>query len=149
MIERAFAVRLAIPDNEAYTALVTLQRLGVPCEGIARADVHVFGVESEAADELVRLVPTIATIYNPNKHRLAVLAEPRPSAGEVWIAQGELPRPRQAIVVGGVRLPGVQTMWRATSWRLSQPGGKDVAPEVLARAVETLLCNPAFQRVIQ
>lgn len=149
MIERAFAVRLAIPDNEAYTALVTLQRLGIACSGIARADVHVFGVESEAADELTRLVPTIVTIYNPNKHRLAVLDEPRPTAGEVWIADGELPRPRQAVVVGGVPLPGVRTVWRATSWRLSAADGKDVSPETLAQAVEALLCNPAFQRVIQ
>src|SRR5271166_1438314 len=149
MIERAFAVSLAIPDNEAYTALVTLRGLGVPCAGIERADIHVFGVESAAADELIRLVPTIATIYNPNKHRLTVLDQPRPSRGEVWITEGDLPQPRAAIVVGGVRLPGVQTMWHATAWRLSGADGKDVAPEVLGRAVETLLCNPAFQRAIQ
>ena len=149
MVERAFAVRLAIPDNEAYTALVTLQRLGVACEGVARADVHVFGVEDETSEELARVIPTIATIYNPNKHRLLELAEPRPAAGEVWITSHELPSAREQVVLGGVKLPGVRSVWQATSWRLLDATGNDVAPEILNQAVETLLCNPAFQRAIK
>jgi hypothetical protein len=149
LIERAFAVRLAIPDNEAYTALVTLQRLGVACEVVARADVHVFGVEDESGDELAQIIPTIATIYNPNKHRLLELSEPRPAAGEVWITSQELPAQREEFILGGVRLPGVRTVWQATSWRLLDASGNDVAPSILDQAIETLLCNPAFQRAIK
>ena len=149
MIERAFAVRLAIPDNEAYTALVTLQRLGVPCEAVSRAEIHVFGLEDDSPeDELARLLPTIATIYNPNKHRFRALPSPRPVPGEVWIAARQVPEVREAVVVGGVRLPGVRSAWKATSWRLQDAKGNDVAPEILDRAVETLLCNSAFQRAI-
>jgi len=150
MVERAFAVRLVIPDNEAYTALVTMQRLGIPCERVARATVHVFGLDEEATgDELEGLVPTIATIFNPNKHRLHVLAAPRPAHGEVWITPREIPKPRDEVILGGVRLPGVRTAWQATAWRLQDAAGADVAAEVLDRAVETLLCNPAFQRAIR
>lgn len=110
---------------------------------------HVFGVEDESGDELASVIPTIATIYNPNKHRLLELSEPRPAAGEVWITSGELPSAREQVVLGGVKLPGVRSVWQATSWRLLDAAGKDVAPEILDRAVETLLCNPAFQRAIK
>lgn len=149
MIERAFEVRLSIPDNEAYTALATLQRLGLQCADIVRADVHVFGVDEEIGPErLYDLLKTIATIYNPNKHRLRALSEPRPEAGEVWITSNQMPAQRERVVLGGVTLPGTRSAWRATSWRLLDAGGKDVPGEILQRAVETLLCNPAFQRAI-
>ena len=70
MIEHAFEIRLAIPDNEAYTALATLQRLGVECAGIARTDIHVFGFDDDTdAGDLEAQLKTIATIFNPNKHR--------------------------------------------------------------------------------
>ncbi|MBV8152522.1 MAG: hypothetical protein JOY59_13260 [Candidatus Eremiobacteraeota bacterium] len=149
MIERAFGVSLTIPDNEAYTALVTLQRLGIACSEAMRADVYVFGVDDEAAaDALERLLPTIATIFNPNKHRLRALRAPRPQAGEVWISAAEAGPPADKLTVGGVLLPRARTVWRATSWRLRDAQGADVAPALLRRAVETLLCNPAFQRAL-
>jgi len=150
MIERAFEIRLAIPDNEAYTALATLRRLAIECEGIVRADVHVFGADDDVNPEaLGRVLTTIATIYNPNKHRMRALDDPRPKPGEVWVTSNEMPGPRDRVVVGGVELDGVRTAWRATSWRLLDGGGRDVPTEVLDRAVETLLCNSAFQRAIK
>ena len=150
MIEHAFEIRLAIPDNEAYTALATLQRLGVPCEGIARLDIHVFGLDdvSSAAD-LEAQLKTIATIFNPNKHRLRTREEPRPRAGEVWISSADVPAVHERVTIGGVELRGVRTAWRATSWRLLDGAGKDVPEPILDQAVETLLCNPAFQRAIK
>lgn len=150
MIERAFEIRLSIPDNEAFTALATLQRLGVQCADITRADVHVFGVDEDVApDELFDVLKTVATIYNPNKHRLRALSVPRPISGEVWITANQMPAERERVVLGGVALPGARTAWRATSWRLFDAGGKDVPSESLDQAVETLLCNPAFQRAIK
>jgi len=149
MIERAFEIRLAIPDNEAYTALETLRRLAIECEGIVRADVHVFGTEDDVnPEQLGRVLTTIATIYNPNKHRLRALDNPRPKPGEVWVTSTELPARKERVVVGGVELEGVRTAWRATSWRLLDGSGGDVPAEVLERAAETLLCNSAFQRAI-
>lgn len=150
MVERAFAISLAIPDNEASTALSTLQRLGIPCARIARSYIHVFGADDDVdAAELERSLRTIATVYNPNKHRLRPLAEPRPASGEVWITSSELPLERERVEMGGVELRGVHRAWQATSWRLLDDAGRDVPEPVLDRAVETLLCNPAFQRAIR
>lgn len=150
MIERAFEIRLAIPDNEAYTALATLRRLGVACEGIARTDIHVFGIDDVAdATGLEAQLKTIATIFNPNKHRLRAREEPRPLSGEVWISSAEVPAAHDRVTIGGVELRGVRTAWRATSWRLLDGAGKDVPQPILDQAVETLLCNPAFQRAIK
>lgn len=150
MVEHAFAIFLAIPDNEAATALATLQRLEIPCAQIARAGVHVFGMDEDVEiASLERSLRTIATIYNPNKHRLRPLPQPRPLPGEVWITSSEIPPQRERVVIGGVELHGVHSAWQATSWRLRDAAGQDVPPEVLGRAVETLLCNPAFQRAIR
>jgi hypothetical protein len=149
MIEHAFEIRLAIPDNEAYTALASLQRLGVSCAGIARSSIHVFGADEIDASRLEDQLKTIATIYNPNKHRLRSRDVPRPQAGEVWISSIELPAARPRVVIGGVELHGIQTAWQATSWRLLDAAGRDVPAQVLDNAVETLLCNPAFQRAIK
>ena len=149
MIEHAFEIRLVIPDNEAYTALTTLRRLNVECDDLVRSDVHVFGADDDVdAEELGRLLMTVATIYNPNKHRLRPLDSPRPKPGEVWVTAAETPPLRDRVEVGGVELKGVRTAWRATSWRLLDRSGSNVPPDVLGRAVETLLCNPAFQRAI-
>ncbi|MGH7715014.1 MAG: hypothetical protein ACREML_03350, partial [Vulcanimicrobiaceae bacterium] len=132
MIERAFEIRLAIPDNEAYTALATLRRLGVACEGIARTDIHVFGVDEAAdANGLEAQLKTIATIFNPNKHRLRVREDPRPRAGEVWISSTEVPAAHDSVTIGGVELHGVRTAWKATSWRLLDAAGKDVPQPIL------------------
>jgi len=150
VVERAFAISLVIPDNEASTALATLQRLGVECAGISRAAIHVFGTdESVEPSQLERTLRTVATVYNPNKHRLRPLPKARPEAGEVWIAASEAPQRRERVVVGGVELSGVHEVWQATSWRLLDAEGRTVPPAVLDRAVETLLCNPAFQRAIR
>jgi hypothetical protein len=150
VIEHAFEIRLAIPDNEAYTALATLQRLGVTCAAIARTDIHVFGLDDAAdAGDLEAQLKTIATIFNPNKHRLRAREEPRPSEGEVWISSAEVPAVHEHVTIGGIQLRGVRTAWQATSWRLLDSAGKDVPERILDQAVETLLCNPAFQRAIK
>ncbi|HEY1729629.1 MAG TPA: hypothetical protein VGG22_14725 [Candidatus Baltobacteraceae bacterium] len=150
MIEHAFEIRLAIPDNEASTALATLRRLGIACAGIARTDIHVFGLDDgSSAIDLETQLKTIATIFNPNKHRLGTREEPRPRAGEVWISSADVPPVHERVMIGGVELRGVRTAWRATSWRLLDSAGKDVPEPILDQAVETLLCNPAFQRAIK
>ena len=149
MIEHAFEIRLAIPDNEAYTALATLRRLGIACEGIARSDIHVFGFDDLTdTSGLEAQLTTIAAIFNPNKHRLRARQQPRPVAGEVWILPADVPAVHERVSIGGVELHGVRTAWKATSWRLLDGAGKDVPQSILDQAVETLLCNPAFQRAI-
>jgi hypothetical protein len=43
----------------------------------------------------------------------------------------------------------VRGIVRRTAWRLLDEHGADVAPNVLDRATETFLCNPAFQKAIR
>jgi hypothetical protein len=141
---RTFAVTLTIPDNEAFTAYETLGRLGIDAARVVRADIWLFDVEDGAGD-LARTVASIETIHNPNKHRLAERESDRPAPGEVWIAsRDETP----ATVVAGRAIAGVRAIRRRTAWRLLDDSGRDVAPADLDRAVETFLCNPAFQVAI-
>jgi hypothetical protein len=138
---RTFAVTLTIPDNEAFTAYETLARLGVPVARVARAEIWQFDVDASAQD-LERTVASIETIHNPNKHRLAERDSDRPGRGEVWIAPREEPL---TALVAGRGIPGVRAVRRRTAWRLLDDAGFDVAAGYLDRAVETFLCNPAFQ----
>ncbi len=149
MIARAFEVALTIPDNEAYTALVALQRMGIACAAVRRADVWVFDVDDGAAGGLEATVRDIETIYNPNKHRLLPLADARPQSGEVWIGEDEPHAPPAPVRIAGRTLAGVSAVRRFTAWRLEDAEGRPVATTEVDRAVATLLCNPAFQRTIR
>jgi hypothetical protein len=142
-VTRTFAVTLTIPDNTAFTALETLGRLGIDVARVQRADIWIF--EGSLGDDLAATIGSIETIHNPNKHRLAERPADRPAPGEVWIAtRDEAP----ATLVAGRSLPGVRAIVRRTAWRLVGDDGRDVPPAVLDRAVETFLCNPAFQVAI-
>jgi hypothetical protein len=70
----------------------------------------------------------------------------RPAPGEAWIEEpghGVLERP---VRISGRVLPGVERAQRFVSWQLEAPGGGPASSEVVRRAVEILLCNPAFQK---
>ena len=152
MVTRAFEVALTIPDNEALTALGTLQRFGVETGDVRRADLWRFHVEAPLAEALRDAVRGIETIFNPNKHRLRERDASSPEPGEVWIA--ELAEPSgahdgRAPRVAGRTLPGVTRIERMVAWRLFDRHGKPAAAAVVEQAIETLLCNPAFQRAIR
>ena len=143
MSTRTFAVTLTIPDNEAFTALETLNRLGIAVARVVRADVWLFDVEETAlGGDLAATVESIETISNPNKHRLTERATDRPLPGEVWIASRD---EASATTVGGRAIPGVRAIRLRTAWRLLDASGSDVSRAALGQAVETFLCNPAFQ----
>jgi hypothetical protein len=145
-VTRTFAVSLTIPDNEAFTAFETLGRLGVSAARVVRSDIWSFAVDEGAAGDLAATIGSIETISNPNKHRLVERSSDRPEAGEVWIVpRDEAP----ATQVAGRAIPGVSAIRRRTAWRLLDETGRDVAPDVLDRAVETFLCNPAFQVAVR
>jgi hypothetical protein len=146
LVERAYVVTLTIPDNEAYTALTTLARLGLPVESAVRSDVWIATVEEAAVASLDATIATFETVYNPNKHRLDVRSDARPRGGEVWITAGD---EAPAITLAGRTVAGVRGIVRRTSWRLLDAQGADVPPAVLDRATEAFLCNPAFQKAIR
>jgi hypothetical protein len=139
-----FAVALTIPDNEAFTAYEALVRMGLPLEAIERADIWRFDVDAAHAEALRRDLPTIETIFNPNKHRLEERVDDAPAPGEVWVAPRDEPR---STTVAGRTLPGVSAIRRATAWRVRAAGADSDA--VLDRAVTEFLCNPAFQKVLR
>lgn len=146
VIERAYVVTLTIPDNEAFTALTALARMGLAVDTAVRSDVWIASVEAEYAAALDGTITTIETVYNPNKHRLEVREDARPRSGEVWItAHDETP----AITIAGRTVDGVRGIVRRTSWRLLDQHGADVPASVLDRATESFLCNPAFQKALR
>jgi hypothetical protein len=146
----ALEVVLTIPDNEALTALATLRRLGTDLGALERADVWRFEVFADRVDDLVATVRGTETIFNPNKHALHVRESAEPVEGEVWLDEPASPARYEAPVrVAGRLLPGVERAERFVAWRLRDRHGGPAAPEVVERSLETLLCNPAFQRAIR
>lgn len=146
MIAR-FAVSLTIPDNAAYTALVALRHLGVDVDRIERSDLFEFA-GSFATGELESTIRTIETIFNPNKHRLELRPGSEPLPGEVWIGERDEPVATSSrVTVAGRTLAGVRSLRRATAWRLFS-GGRTADSATVGHAVESLLCNPAFQRAL-
>ena len=150
MSERAVAIRLKIPDNEAYTALTALRGLGVAVERLERSEV--WRVEDAGDPKTFELrVEANETIFNPNKHRLTVLESNDPRAGEAWVY--ELPtaggdRPIERDTMGGKHIPGVSRARRYVGWRLLDTHGSPVSQAVVAAAVERLLCNPAIEKAL-
>lgn len=109
-------IRLKIPDNAAYTALVALQRLGIDVARVERTDVR-------EADDI--------RDFNPNKHVLAEIPQDGPRPGETWISP---------IAAGGRRAR------RIVAWRLLREDRTPVDAAIVRDAVEKLLCNPAIER---
>jgi len=126
-MSRAVAINLKIPDNAAYTALVTLRRLGVDVARVERSEIVPFA-DARDARELIAAVESDESLYNPNKHRVTVLDADAPRPGEVWIFQDDDERP--------------------IGWRLFGASGKPASADVLAQAAERLLCNPAIERAL-
>lgn len=126
-MRRAVAINLKIPDNAAYTALVTLRRLGIELARLERADIVRFENAPDAA-ALAAAVERDESLYNPNKHRVTVLDTDAPRPGEVWIVQDNDDRP--------------------VGWRLYTSPDLPADRAVLAQAAERLLCNPAIERAI-
>jgi phosphoribosylformylglycinamidine (FGAM) synthase PurS component len=150
MSERAIAIRLKIPDNEAYTALTALRSLGVAVERLERCDVWRIDDSGEPATLAARIEGNEA-IFNPNKHRLSVLDACEPRSGEAWVF--ELPasgaeEPASSVTMGGKRIPGVARARRYVGWRLLDARGNAASRDVVEAAVERLLCNPAIERAV-
>ena len=83
-MRRGVAISLKIPDNTAYTALVALRRLDVAVEHIERSDIYFFD-DGGDVEMLKQRIESDERIFNPNKHRLAILDSEKPGPGELWI----------------------------------------------------------------
>jgi phosphoribosylformylglycinamidine (FGAM) synthase PurS component len=137
---RTVAIRLKIPDNEAYTALTALRRLGVDAARLERAVIWQFEDEGVEADFASR-VERNETLFNPNKHELHVLDEQHPREGEAWIEELDATDER-------VRIDGVTRARRYIGWRVFADTHTPADTATLQAAVDRLLCNPAIERAI-
>ena len=145
MSVRCVAITLKIPDNEAYTALTTLQRLNVPVLRLERADIWLFDGDGE--DGLLEAVQANELLFNPNKHELIELPHAHPREGEVWIEElGQDPSLRAQL--GGKMISGVRSAKRARGWRLFTENGVPADQVLVKTAADMLLCNPAIERAI-
>lgn len=140
------AITLKIPDNAAYTAQSALRRLGVDCARLERSEIWRFEDAGDAAT-LAQRIEGNETIFNPNKHKLAVLEEAKPRAGEVWIEElGAHDNRREYL--GGKAIAGLSNARRYVAWRFFGASGKPEARELLERAASRLLCNPAIEQPV-
>lgn len=142
-------VALIIPDNEAATALSTLQRHGLPVGALERADLYRFAVDAGRQAGLEATLRSVETIYNPNKHALRVRGDLEPGPGELWIAEIPHGSPGEtsgaAVRFAGRTIEGVHGVERFVSWRLFDDKGAPAEAETVRRAAQDLLWNPAFQ----
>jgi phosphoribosylformylglycinamidine (FGAM) synthase PurS component len=150
MSERTIAIRLKIPDNEAYTALTALRGLDVAVERLERSEIWRVEDSGDPATLAAR-VETNEAIFNPNKHRLTVLASNAPQPGEAWVY--ELPvtggdDPIARLTMGGKTIPGISRARRYVGWRLFDGQRAPVARRTLESALERLLCNPAIEKAL-
>lgn len=144
MSERVAAIALKIPDNTAYTALTALRRLGVDVAKLERNEVWIVEDSGEAATFASR-IESNETIFNPNKHRLAVLETSKPRAGEAWIETiGAHNEVREHL--GGKAIAGITHARRYVGWRMFDASGEPAGAPVVKAAVERLLCNPAIEK---
>lgn len=145
---RCIEVALTIPDNEARTALATLQRLGVSVHGLERADLYRCDVADAAAGNLVETLRAMETVFNPNKHAIRARDTATPGAGEVWIDEIEPDRLARTngVRIAGRAIEGLRDFQRFTAWRLTTAGGVAAGPALVASATDLLLCNSAFQK---
>ena len=120
--------------------------MGLPVGEVRRAVIWTFTVDPGAAAALAATLATLEPVFNPNKHRMVERAESQPRRGEVWIAARDETPLRS---IAGRTLAGVSLIEQRTAWELLDEQGSLVAPRVLDRAVETFLCNPAFQKAIR
>ena len=146
MTQRIAAIELKIPDNTAFTALVALRRLGIDVESVRRSEIWQM---EDAGDSqtFAQRVRANSAIFNPNKHRLIVLDDARPRAGEAWVErrqEGNEVREH----LGGKGIAGVTAARRCVGWQLTGAAGRPVRPETLRAAVEGLLCNPAIEKAV-
>lgn len=146
MASRTVAVKLKIPDNEAYTALTALRRLGINLAKLERAAIWTFEDEG-AQDDFVARVERNETLFNPNKHELAVLPSDAPRSGEAWIEEiGAHDDVRGHL--GGKGIAGVTKARRYVGWRLFKAPGVPADDATVENAVAQLLCNPAIERAL-
>jgi phosphoribosylformylglycinamidine (FGAM) synthase PurS component len=158
------AIDSIVPDNTAYTALVTLRRLGYgDLERIERAEILTLDVDAQPRDaaDVVQQLSHAEVIFNPNKHRMryAVLngepaAPERASAHDGAPEWEALVRDRDDetsslanLLRGAFGITRLRSLSRGIAWRLHEAAGS-AAREPVEWACRELLANQYSQTFI-
>jgi phosphoribosylformylglycinamidine (FGAM) synthase PurS component len=158
VIELEVAVDLIVPDNTAYTVLVSLRQLGYTAlERVERSQILRLGADARPSDvaDLVGRIKHAEVLFNPNKHTMSYA----PSNAEASSANGAVGW--EAIVTdrdddttglvrllqGPFRIRELRSLTRGVAWQLHEKGGP--APkERLDWACRELLANPYSQTFV-
>jgi phosphoribosylformylglycinamidine (FGAM) synthase PurS component len=131
------AIRLKVPDNTAFTALVALRRSGVEVARVERAEMW-FLDDAGEPETLAQRVRADESIFNPHLHEVEVRNGSLPRAGEVWIAEASASD-------APMRVTGVRKAKRAVSWSLLDSNDAPASRALLECACKSLLCNAAIE----
>jgi phosphoribosylformylglycinamidine (FGAM) synthase PurS component len=155
MIELEIAIDLIVPDNTAYTVLVSLRQLGyASLERVERSQIlrMLADARPEEAARLVERVKHAEVLFNPNKHTLRYTSMSTEAAHPNGAADWEaLVTDRDDDASGLVRLlqgpfgmRELQSLTRGVAWRLHEKRGPS-PQERLEWACRELLANPYSQ----
>ncbi len=133
-------IRLKVPDNAAYTALVALQHLGIDVARVEHAVVWGLTDDGDPATLVARIERNQA-LFNPNLHAVSIRSQSRPETAEIWIWEVD----HDAWRLPGRGIEGVTSAKPMASWRLFQRDGRPASEETLRRACNELLRNAAVE----
>ena len=133
-------VRLKVPDNTAYTALVALQNLGIDVSRVEHAAVWELADHGKPSTLVARIERNEA-IFNPNLHVITIRSQPLPEGSEIWVWEVD----RGAWKLPGRGIEGIAGAKPMTSWRLFDKNGEPAPEETLDRACNELLRNAAVE----
>jgi phosphoribosylformylglycinamidine (FGAM) synthase PurS component len=158
MNELEIAVDLIVPDNTAYTVLVSLRQLGYTAlERVERSQILRLQADArpEGVARLVERIKHAEVLFNPNKHRMSYALASADAASHNGAADWEaLVTDRDDDTSGLVRLlqgpfgiSELASLTRGVAWRLHEKRGPS-PQERLDWACHELLANPYSQRFV-
>jgi len=162
VIELEVAIDLIVPDNTAYTVLVTLRALGYHAlERVERSEIIHLSAEAQSSDaaNIVERIMHAEILFNPNKHRLSYTTASKQATGGAASPNGAaewegLVTDRDDETSGLVQLlqgpfgiEELRSLSRGVAWRLYEAHGP--APkERIEWACRQLLANPFSQTFV-
>jgi phosphoribosylformylglycinamidine (FGAM) synthase PurS component len=158
MIELEIAVNLIVPDNTAYTVLVSLRQLGYGAlERVERSQILRLGADARPMDaaSLVERVKHAEVLFNPNKHSMsyapANAETASPNGAADWEAvvtdRDDDTSGLMRLLQGPFGMRELRSLTRGVAWRLHETHGP--APkERVDWACRELLANPYSQTYV-
>jgi phosphoribosylformylglycinamidine (FGAM) synthase PurS component len=158
MIELEIAVDLIVPDNTAYTVLVSLRQSGYTAlERVERSQILRLQADVSPADaaKLVERIKHAEVLFNPNKHNMSYATATTEPASPNGVADWEAVVTDRDddtsglvhLLQGPFEIRELRSLTRSIAWRLHETRGP-ASKERLEWACRELLANPYSQRFV-